>query len=398
MSMARPLVAVLGAVLLVAGCSSAPKPKPASLKDFTPTLKASVVWKVDSGRPAKSMAGVGQFAPAVSGDAVYVASSSGTVSKFNLADGKLIWQAQTGGVLMAGVAVGAGSAEGVTAVVNDKSELVIISAEGKVERRFSAGGVVLEAPVIAGATVVVRLADNRVAGFDLGSGNRRWVLQRNLPTLVLHGQSGMRVRARPSEESSSTVLGPGDVIVNMPGGRLLWLDAVSGAVRWESQVATPRGSNEVERIVDLLGMPAVDAGDVCVAAYQTAVVCLAGENGRRLWGRELTAMSTVAADGRYVFFADDQSRFHALNRKDGVTAWTIDTYQLRGLQYPVSLGRAVWVADSFGILHALARETGAPLARISLDGGAPSGAMIPTRSGLLIQTQGGQLLMIRSEG
>jgi outer membrane protein assembly factor BamB len=394
----KQLMAVIAGALLIAGCTGTPKPKPATLKDFKSSLKASVAWKVDLGKAAKSAGAAGQFVPAVSGDAVYAASSAGSVSKISLADGKLIWRAPIGAPLVSGIAVGSGSSEGVTAVVSDRAELVIISAEGKIERRIALGGVVLEAPVMAGSTAVVRLADNRVAGFDIVTGNRRWVLQRNLPTLVLHGQSGMRVQARPAEESASSTLGPSDVLVNMPGGRLLWLDAASGAIRWESQVATPRGSNEVERIVDLLGMPSVEGADVCVAAYQTSIVCLGAESGRRLWSRELTAMSTLAVDGRYVFFADDQSRLHSLNRKDGQSVWTIDTFQLRGLQHPVSWGRAVWVADSFGFLHALAREDGKQIARLSLDGGAPSGAIRPTRAGLLIQTQGGQLLLIRSEG
>ena len=394
----KQLMAVIAGALLIAGCTGTPKPKPATLKDFKSSLKASVAWKVDLGKAAKSAGAAGQFVPAVSGDAVYAASSAGTVSKISLADGKLIWRAPIGAPLVSGIAVGSGSSEGVTAVVSDRAELVIISAEGKIERRIALGGIVLEAPVMAGSTAVVRLADNRVAGFDIVTGNRRWVLQRNLPTLVLHGQSGMRAQARPAEESASSTLGPSDVLVNMPGGRLLWLDAASGAIRWESQVATPRGSNEVERIVDLLGMPSVEGADVCVAAYQTSIVCLGAESGRRLWSRELTAMSTLAVDGRYVFFADDQSRLHSLNRKDGQSVWTIDTFQLRGLQHPVSWGRAVWVADSFGFLHALAREDGKQIARLSLDGGAPSGAIRPTRAGLLIQTQGGQLLLIRSEG
>ncbi len=397
--MTRPVFAALfGAAVLLVGCSSAPKPKPATLRDFTSTLKTSVAWKADIGRAIKFDTGVGQFAPAVSGDAAYAASATGAVSKINLADGRLIWRVDTGAPLVAGVAVGTGVSDGLTAVINDRSELVIISPEGKVERRIALGGVVLETPVISGGTAVVRLADNRVAGFDVRSGNRRWVMQRNLPSLVLHAQSGMRVQARVAEESSSSVVGPSDVLVNMPGGRFLWLDAASGAVRWEAQVSTPRGSNEVERIVDLLGMPAVDGSDVCVSAYQTSVACFGAENGRRLWTRELTAVSTVAADSRYVFVADDQSRLHALNRKDGVVVWTIDTYQLRGLNNPVSWGRAIWVADSFGFLHALSREDGKPLARLSLDGGPLSGPIRATRSGLLVQTQGGQLLMIRSEG
>ncbi len=64
---------------------------------------------------------------------------------------------------------------------------------------------------------------------------------------------------------------------------------------------------------------------------------------------------------------------------------------------PVSWGRAVWVADRFGVLHAVDRENGKELARISL-GSALSGAMRATSKGLLVQTQGGALLLIRTEG
>jgi outer membrane protein assembly factor BamB len=186
--------------------------------------------------------------------------------------------------------------------------------------------------------------------------------------------------------------------VNLPGGRLLWLDANTGAVRWESQVVTPRGSNEVERIVDLLGAPMAEGPDVCVAAYQTMVSCFGAESGRRLWSRDFIASTPAAADNRFVFVADDQSRLHALARKDGVSVWSIDSFQLRGLMSPLVWGRGLWVADRFGFVHVVGREDGKLLSRFSLDGGAPSGAMRATRSGLVIQTQGGQLLLVRSEG
>jgi outer membrane protein assembly factor BamB len=388
----------LAASLVLLGCGGTKKPQPASLTNFAPTLKANVAWKTDVGRSPKFEFGIGQFSPAVSGDAVFAASSAGTVSKINFADGKLIWRTPVGAPIVAGVATGSGASMGLSAVVTDRGELVVLDADGKVARRIALGGVAQEIPAILGSTVVVRLADNRVAGWDIQTGARRWVIQRSLPPLVLHAQSSLRVLPQAPEEISSSVLGPSDVLVNMPGGRLLWLNATTGAVRWESQVVTPRGANEVERIVDLIGAPTVDGPDVCVAAYQTMVSCFGAESGRRLWSRDLVASTPVAADTLFVYVADDQSRLHALNRKDGVTAWTVDTFQLRNLMAPVSWGRALWVPDRFGYLHAVSREDGRLLARLTLDGGAPSGAIRTTRSGLLIQTQGGQLLLVRSEG
>ncbi len=390
---------LLTMALAIAGCGSSPKkPQPAALVPFSPSLSATVAWKADVGKSVRVGSGIGQFAPAVDGDSAYAASSSGTVSRVSLADGRLVWRTDVEAPLVAGVAGGRGVSRGMSAALTAKGELVLIGTDGKLLRRISLGGAAREAPVFADGVVVVRMADNRVAGWDVQTGERRWILQRTLPPLVLHGQSGMRVRALEPEESTADALDAADVLVNMPGGRLLWLNGTTGTLRWESQVAAPRGSNEVERLVDLLGSAAVDGRDVCVAAYQTQVSCLAGDTGRRLWSRDIVASTPVAADSRFVIVADDQSRLHALSRKDGSPAWSIDTFQMRGLTAPVSLGRAVWVADSLGVLHAVSREDGKLLARIPLDGGSVSGPLRPLRQGLLVQTQGGQLMLIRIDG
>ncbi len=395
--MSKRVLLVLAAVAVLTACSSSKKPQPASLKNFTPTLATTTVWRADVGKAAGVQAGVGQFSPAVSSDAVVVASSSGTVTKITMADGRQVWRTDVGAPILAGVSTGSGLSSGLSAVVTDRGDMVVLAADGKIQRTIALGGVALESPRLLGNTAVVRLADNRVAGWDLTTGTRRWVIQRSLPPLVLHAQSGLTAAVQPPEESKSSVLGPADILVNMPGGRLLWLDVSTGGVRWESQVATPRGSNEVERIVDLLGGPIAEGPDVCVASYQTLVACFGAESGRRLWSRDISASSPVAADAQFVYVADDQSRLHALNRKDGSNAWMIDTFQLRSLMSPIAWGRAVWVADRFGMLHAVDRENGKELARISL-GSPVSGAMRATEKGLLVQTQGGQLLLIRTGG
>lgn len=382
----------------LAGCSSAKKVQPMPLVNFTSTLATSVAWKTDVGRALKLETGVGQFSPAISGDAVFAASSAGVVSKIAIDSGKSLWRTSVGAPVVAGVATGSGASVGMAAVITAKSELVLIDTDGKIARRIALGGVAFEIPALVGNVAVVRLSDNRIAGFDLSSGNRRWVIQRNLPPLVLHAQSGMRSASQPPEEAVSAIVGPGDVLANLPGGRLVWLDAFTGAVRWESQVVTPRGSNEVERIVDLLGSATAEGPDVCVAAYQTNVSCFGAENGRRIFGRDISVVSSLAANARFVFVADEQSRLHALSRKDGATAWVVDAFMLRNLMHPLVRGRALWVADRMGYLHAVSVDDGKMLARVQLDGGAVSGAMRSIANGLVVQTQGGSLMLIRTEG
>ena len=385
---------------LLTGCGllGSKKPQAAALQPFVPAVNVTVAWRADVGRTPKFEVGVGQFTPGVSGNSVYAASSAGTVSRIDISTGQLIWRTDVGVPIVAGVAVGSGLSDGFSAVVTERIEIVVIAADGKIAQRIATGGVILEPPVLMGNVVVARLADNRIAGWDIETGLRRWVLQRTLPTLVLHAQSGLTVAAREPEQSTTGVLGATDVLVNLPGARLIWLDSATGNVRWESQVVAPRGANEVERIADLLGSPTVHGPDVCVAAYQLQIACFSAENGRRIWGREFAVTSPLAASAAQVFATDSQSRLFAFNRTDGQTTWSTEAFQLRGLVNPLVAGRLLWVADQFGFLHALSTDNGGTLGRVSLDGSGLSGPMRNTQQGLVVQTQGGRLMLIRSEG
>jgi outer membrane protein assembly factor BamB len=390
---------VLTGVLTVSGCGTTTKKlKPAELQSFKASVSTDLVWNVDIGNSPKFEVGVGQFIPAVSGDFAYAASSKGTVTRVSISKGRVLWRTQVNAGIVAGVAVGTGASQGFSAVVTDKSEIVVIDNDGKIARRIALGGVVLEPPVLIGERVIARLADNRVAAWNFKTGERSWILQRTLPPLVLHGQSGMRAAAVAPEESISSALGESDLLINMPGARLLWVDASTGAVRWESQIAAPRGANEVERISDLLGRPTVHGAEACAAAYQTHVACFDASSGRKIWGQDLAAGTPLAASTDLIFVADSQSRLFALNRKDGVTNWSSSAFQLRGLSNPLVYGRALWAADQFGYLHVLNLQDGKTMARLRLSGGPLSGAMLGTSQGVVVQTQGGQLMLIRLKG
>jgi hypothetical protein len=53
------------------------------------------------------------------------------------------------------------------------------------------------------------------------------------------------------------------------------------------------------------------------------------------------------------------------------------------------------VSDYQGYLHGLSREDGSLIARSLLPGGKASGPMLATRQGLLVQTQGGYVMLLR---
>lgn len=377
----------------LSACSSS-GPKPAKLESFTPTLDLKAKWTVSIDRlPTVSM-GQGPFAPAVSGGLVVVAGPKGQVSGFKLESGSVVFEQNLKTELAAGVGSGAGLGAGLFAVVTTGGELVLIDAKGGVRWRVAMGGVSNERPVIAGGSVLVRLADNRVAAFSQETGARRWVIQRTLPTLVLHGQSGLKTAADVAVESSSDQLGAVDLVVGLPGARLLWLNATNGAVRWETTVVTPRGSNEVERLSDLLGEASVVSDSVCVAAYQNQISCHEVGTGRAKWTQRLDVSQPVAADQTLVIGVEANSRVHAFDRLTGEKRWSQLGLFLRGATEAVSFDRAIWLADQDGYLHGLSRDNGQFVARVSLPGGKPAGRMLVTREGLLVQTQSGRLMLM----
>ncbi len=338
--------------------------------------------------------GQGAFAPAVSSGVVVVAGPKGQVSGYKLQDGSLVFEGDLKAELAAGVGSGAGLGAGLFAVVTNAGEVALLDAKGQVRWRVAMGGVSHERPVIAGGSVLVRLADNRVAAFSQETGARRWVIQRTLPSLVLHGQSGMTTAADAAVESRSDQLGAVDLVVGLPGARLLWLNATNGAVRWENTVVTPRGSNEVERLSDLLGEAVVVADSVCVAAYQNQVSCHEVASGRAKWTQKLDVSQPVAADQTLVVGVEANSRVHAYDRASGEKRWSQTGLFLRGATEAVSFDRAIWIADQDGYLHGLSRDSGQFVARVSLPGGKPAGRMLVTREGLLIQTQSGRLMLM----
>lgn len=391
----RTGLAVAAVLSLVAGCASTNRPKPAELAPIAQTLTLQTVWSVSVGASAKAMSGQGAFSPAVSAGLVVAASADGRVTAIALNSGALQWSRELGESIASGVGTGAGASEGLFAVVTQLGRLILLDRSGEIRWRADLGGIALERPVITGGVAVIRLMDNRIMGWDLETGVRRWVIQRSLPPLVLHGESGLRVASPQDLESASRLLGPGDLLANLPGGRALWVNAATGAVRAESQVATPRGSNEVERLADLLGAPEVLEDAVCTAAYQNLVACLSADLSQTLWQQRFAVVTPLAADPRLVFAVDASARVVAFERAGGARLWQNDRLFLRGLSAPVSYDRAVWVSDFEGYLHGLSRQDGTLIARMSLPGGKSSGPMLATRQGLLVQTQGGFVTLLR---
>ncbi|HNQ03112.1 MAG TPA: outer membrane protein assembly factor BamB [Thiobacillaceae bacterium] len=375
-------VYVLPVVLALAGCSSVTSTlggwfgagkttlKPAELVEFKPSVGLARAWEATVGS-----AGPYIFSPATDGQFVYAAARDGRIIKLDLASGREIWRVEAGQVLSAGVGVGAG----LVLVGTPKGEVLAYHArDGAPAWIARLSGEILVPPVAGDGMVAARGNNGHVYLLQAADGKLRWDTERTLPALTLREQSHM-------------LLTPEALYVGHAGGRLSALALNNGASLWESNVALPRGTTELERIADVVGPLALDGARICAAAYQGRVACFDPARGSGLWARDVSARRGVDMDGRMLYVVDERGALLAFDKIRGTNPWKQDRLRDRDLSSPVAVAeRYVAVGDFQGYVHLVDTDDGAFSARVPTDGSAIRGVMLPLKSGLVAQTaQGG---------
>ena len=358
-----------GAAVVLAGCA-ADKPKPTPLENLTPRIAASQVWEARIGTVGFPMV------PTVSGGVFYVASGSGDVVALQADSGATLWRASAGGAIAAGV----GSDGRYTSVVTRGNEVVTFDSGREVWRKRVPSAVVTP-PFVAGERVFVMGVDRVVHAFDALDGRRLWVYSKPGDALTL--------------AQASVVTSFRNNLVVAQGQRLTALDPLRGTVQWEVPLASPRGTNEVERLADLIG-PAVRVGDrVCARAFQSAVGCADAARGALLWSRNNAGAQAVASNEELVFGADASDRITAWRASSGDVAWQSEKLLYRGLSGALAVGPSVVFGDSEGYLHFMAAASGEQQLRLRTGSKAILGAPALSGTTMMVVAQDGGIYAFR---
>lgn len=369
----RRLGLSLGLALTLAGCASAPdKPKPAELGPNAALVGVRLAWNARVSQVAFPLE------VSVQGNQIAVAGSDGAVLALDAATGRELWRAKVGEALAAGV-----GSDGRLAAVVTRSNQVVLLEGGRELWRQKLAAQTYTAPLVAGGRVFVLAADRSVTAFDGRSGRKLWSQQRPGEPLVLR-QAGVLLPVR-------------DTLVVGLSGRLVGLDPSQGSVRWEAPLASPRGTNDVERLVDLVGRVSRQGEVVCARAFQAAVGCVDASRGTVLWSKPANGAEGVHGDERLLFGSESDGKLVAWRRADGERAWVTDRLQFRGLTAPLALGRSVVVGDSTGLVHLLSREDGSPLNRLATDGSGIAAAPAVAGDTLVVVTRAGGIFGFRPE-
>lgn len=340
------------------------KPQPAALQPVSGLVSARQAWGSRIG-PVNFPLDVN-----VTGTTVYVAASDGSVAAIDSRTGGDVWRTNVGAQIAAGV----GSDGAVAAVVTQANEVVAVQGGREIWRQ-KLNAQAYTSPLVAGGRVFVLAADRSVNAFDGQTGRKLWTQQRPNEPLVLR-QSGV-------------ILAVGDTLVVGLAGRLAGLNPSNGSVRWEAPIASPRGINDVERLVDLVGRVGRDGDIVCARAFQSSVGCVNTLRGSLIWTKPANGSQGIHSDDRFIFGTESDGTVLAWRKVDGERAWTTDNLRYRNLTAPLVIGRSIAIGDSSGVIHLLSRENGSALNRLVTDGSAIAAPPTLAGNALIAVTRNG---------
>lgn len=367
---------LLVSLLVMGGCSlwgGTPKPKPAELGPNVPVLGVRQAWVSQIG----AQEGL-ELDMHVEGSVVTVASANGDVAAIDARTGGDVWRTRLNQPLASGV----GSDGRWTAVVSKGNQVIALDGGREVWRK-PLPAQAYTAPLVAGKRIFVLAADRSISAFDAATGYRLWSQQRPGEPLVLR-QGGV-------------LMAVGDTLVAGLSGRLVGFNPDNGVVRWEAPLASPRGTNDVERLVEIVGRTSRVGDSLCARAFQASVGCIDASRGTVSWTQPASGGVGIHGDDTMLFGTESNGTVIAWRRTDGSRAWTSDRLQFRKLTAPLVLGRSVVVGDDTGLVHLLSREDAAPLNRLTTDGSAIAAAPAVAGDTLVVVTRKGGVYGFRPD-
>jgi outer membrane protein assembly factor BamB len=379
---------------IVGGCSffGNEKIKPSSLLSFEETVVVEKVWDFDNKNRLKAGDISRVTVPSVLGENVIIPSRNGVVTVLKLATGQIEERIELGIQSLSQIGVEMDEDSFNFAFVSADGRLIFFNSSNKVLWSTQLNGIVRMAPKIGELGVIVRQEDNKVLAYDKVGGKLLWSISKRTMPLILHAQSDMSF---VGVENKGLATIQKDLAVNLAGGELILLNSKTGSVLWEKRLAFPKGQNEVERIVDLLGAPFLDDQEICTSVYQTKLVCVDKETGDVEWENPEKMLSPGFFKSPLVAVVGLKDEVKLFNREENVEVWRNEELRYRNLSKPIIWDDSVWIIDSFGVLHGLSILDGNTISRYDLNRKSDIVSFIVTRSGLLVTDADGYTILLK---
>ncbi len=374
-------VVLLLASLLLAGCSDDEDIyEPDPLIDIKKEFKLKTLWRTNVG------SGIGdqtiKISPVYAYGKIYIAGGEGLITAINPKNGKKIWQKDFDMPISGGPAV----ANKLLAVGTSQGEVLVIDSEtGEEKWRAEVSSEIISSPAVGDGHVSVRTVDGRVYTFDASTGKQTWFYDESLPSLTLRG-------------NSAPIIANGGVISGFSNGKLVVFILKSGQVAWQKKIATPIGTSDIQRLVDVDLRPLVIGNSIYIGSYNGNLASLNFRTGEFNWQRELSTFQDMAVNDLMLFAIHENSHISGINRNNGVILWTQKDLNRRQLTAPAVIGDYLVTGDFEGYVHWISIKTGKIVSRTNVDSSGLAAQPLVIDDKVILFSRDGSLVAIKRSG
>ncbi len=349
--------------------------EPADLVDFDEEVRLRRQWSVNVGNGQGDK--YNRLKPAITDDAVYVASNNGNVMAVDRESGDRIWRARLDSEITGGVGFGGGR----VLVGTENSSVIALDAEtGSILWETEVTSEVLSAPAANNNYVVVEAIDGKLSGHDADTGEQLWIYENTVPALTLRG-------------TSSPLILENFVLAAFGNGTVVSLALDNGTLRWEERVAVPTGTSEIDRMVDIDGELYVsDNGLLLVPSFQGYLAAIDVVTGQTRWRVQESSASGASSGFGNIYISDDRGHVKAYRVGEDDAVWTNDQLDLRNVTAPSSFNNFVAVGDFEGYLHLISQVDGRFVGRTRVDGSGIRAPIISRDNLLYVYGNSGDLV------
>ncbi|PRP90795.1 outer membrane biogenesis protein BamB [Enhygromyxa salina] len=338
-------------------------------------------------------------------EVVYVGSRDGTLLVLDDGDGEVVWELAIGGGLSSVpvlVVVDLEQGLGHLARPNERPDWLITGTDDgalvavdldtrEVVWRYRTNGLIRTPAVIGEGVVHFANSRDQILTVDLRGGEWVWEFDGEFQKdFTVYGRAGLAYQAPVDPAAGDT----GVIYTGFADGKVMAIDAVSGAPKWTESLAPLEGQGLFVD-VDTTPVLVAERGELLVANQASGVFALSTDDGARRWNAKLRAVgSLVPAAGGIVLAASSLEGLYALEQ-DGRVRWH-EQLDPGSLATPLVVGNTVFVSHSDVGLLAYATADGQLLGRF-FNGSGSSGqpSFDPVLGRVYASSDRGQLYALR---
>lgn len=272
------------------------------------------IWSADIGEGTqKSLPLVTH--PIVVDGKIFTIDTDDSLSAFDIANGKKIWDRNIAPpkesdepVIAGGIAY----SQGRLYVTSGYNELLVVDpADGKIIWRKTLPAASRAAPTVMESRLFIVTLDNRLMAFSTTDGSLLWEYAGFTEVAGLLGAA--------SPAASREV-----VIPAFSSGELFALRVENGSVAWADNLGSSRRLGNLAALSAIRGLPVMDKGLIFAISFAGKLVAIDERTGERVWQREIGGSETPWVAGNHLFVLTTENELAAVGRDNGVIRWVTD--------------------------------------------------------------------------